>query len=56
MLGVAVFSTQFPSFVLSIAGGVVSDRYDRFKVLLSTQVVSLVQAVTLAGVVLAGDY
>jgi MFS family permease len=47
MLGIAVFATQFPSFLFSIIGGVVSDRYDRFKVLLLTQAASLIQAVML---------
>ncbi|HEY0651860.1 MAG TPA: MFS transporter [Chryseosolibacter sp.] len=47
MLGVTVFAAQFPSFVFSMVGGVVSDRYDRFKVLLTSQVASLLQAATL---------
>src|SRR6201992_4441731 len=44
MLGVTLFATMFPSFILSTLGGVVSDRYDRFKVLLTTQVISMIQA------------
>lgn len=56
MLGVAVFCAQFPSFLLSILGGVVSDRYDRFKVLLNTQVASLVQAAALTILVFSGRY
>ena len=52
MLGVAVFANQFPSFLFSIAGGVVSDRYDRYKVLLITQILSLVQAIILTIIVL----
>lgn len=56
MLGVAMFCTQFPSFLLSTAGGVVSDRYDRYKVLLITQISSLVQSVLLAILVLLGHY
>lgn len=51
MLGIAVFATQFPSFLFSIIGGVVSDRYDRFKVLLLTQAASLVQAVMLTALI-----
>lgn len=51
MLGIAVFATQFPSFLFSIVGGVVSDRYDRFKVLLLTQAASLVQAALLTALV-----
>jgi MFS family permease len=54
MLGVAVFAAQFPSFLFSIIGGVVSDRYNRYRVLLLTQVASLVQAILLTALVLAG--
>jgi MFS family permease len=56
MLGVAMFCTQFPSFLLSTAGGVVSDRYNRYKVLLITQISSLVQSVLLAILVRLGHY
>ena len=56
MLGVAVFCTQFPSFLLSILGGVVSDRYNRFKVLLGTQVASLIQAVALTALIFSAQY
>jgi MFS family permease len=56
MLGLMLFASQFPSFLLSIFGGVVSDRYNRFSVLLTTQVASLVQASLLAVLVLLGSY
>jgi MFS family permease len=56
MLGLTMFATMFPSFVFSLFGGVISDRYDRFKVLLFTQVASLVQAILLAVLVLIGHY
>jgi MFS family permease len=56
LLGIAVFCAQFPSFLFSIPGGVVSDRYDRFRVLLTTQVASLVQALALAFLVYWGSY
>ncbi|MBL0740446.1 MFS transporter [Chryseolinea lacunae] len=56
MLGTAVFATQFPSFLLSILGGVVSDRYNRYRVLLLTQVASLVQALCVTGLILSGHY
>ena len=45
MLGVTLFATMFPSFLFSFIGGVVSDRYNRYKVLLLTQVISMVQAI-----------
>jgi MFS family permease len=47
MLGVTLFATMFPSFLFSFIGGVVSDRYNRYKVLLLTQVVSMIQAIVL---------
>jgi len=47
MLGVSLFASQFPSFLLTLIGGVVSDRYDRYKVLLITQVASMIQAALL---------
>ena len=55
-LGIAIFATQFPSFLLSIFGGVISDRYNKYKVLLFTHCASLVQAVILAALVLRGHY
>ena len=48
MLGLSLFCTQFPSFVFSTLGGVVSDRYNRFKVLIFTQGASLIQSLLLA--------
>ena len=56
MLGVAVFAAQFPSFLLSIIGGVVSDRYNRYRVMLFTQFASLVQAIILTLLVMSGNY
>jgi MFS family permease len=56
MLGLTVFATQFPSFLFSIFGGVVSDRYNRYKVLLATQVLSLVQALLLTILILWNHY
>lgn len=47
MLGLTAFATQFPSFALSLWGGVISDRYNRYRVLLTTQIASLIQAVLL---------
>ena len=45
MLGLTLFASMFPSFVFSFLGGVTSDRYDRYKLLLITQIASMVQAV-----------
>jgi MFS family permease len=45
MLGLTLFASMFPSFVFSFLGGVASDRYNRYKVLLITQFASMAQAV-----------
>lgn len=47
MLGVTLFATMFPSFLFSFLGGVVSDRYNRYRVLLLTQFISMIQATLL---------
>lgn len=44
MLGVTLFASLFPSFIFSFLGGIVSDRYNRYRVLLITQVASMIQA------------
>src|SRR5579864_5975957 len=54
MLGLTFFAGQFPNFLLSVFGGVVSDRYNRYKVLLITQCLSLIQATALATLILTG--
>ncbi len=56
MLGLTVFAQQFPSFLLSLHGGVVSDRYSRDKILLVTQTASMIQAVLLAILILTNHY
>ena len=54
MLGLSLFASLFPSFLLSLFGGVVADRYNRYRVLLTTQIASMVQAVLLAALILTG--
>jgi MFS family permease len=56
MLGLAVFAIQFPSFLFSPLGGLVSDRYNRYRVLLFTQVSSLIQASLLMFLVIFTKY
>src|SRR6185369_4682446 len=56
LLGLTFFAGQFPSFLLSPLGGVISDRYDRFRVLLTTQFASLLQASILALVILSKNF
>ena len=47
MLGITMFATQFPSFLLSLYGGIISDRYDRYKIMLITQTAAMIQAILL---------
>lgn len=47
MVGLATFAEQFPSFLLSPVGGITADRYNRYRVLMVTQVTSALQAVAL---------
>ena len=56
MLGFTVFASQFPSFLFSLFGGIAADRYNRYKVLLITQVASMIQAVALAILTLTNHY
>jgi len=56
MLGLAVFAAQFPSFLFSPLGGIVSDRYNRYRVLLFTQICSLVQATLLMALIMFTQY
>jgi len=56
MIGFAVFAQQFPSFLLSLFGGVVADRYARYRILLVTQTLSMIQAILLAVLILTNHY
>lgn len=56
MLGASLFASMFPSFLFSFIGGVVADRYNRYKVLLVTQFASMIQAVTLTLLVFYRHY
>jgi MFS family permease len=56
MLGITVFATQFPSFLLSLYGGIVSDRYNRYKIMLITQTAAMIQAVLLAILIFTNHY
>ncbi len=56
ILGLSVFASQFPSFLLSLLGGAIADRYNRFKVLLFTQFASMLQAIVVTLIVIFTDY
>lgn len=53
LLGVVGFAGQIPTFLFSPVAGVLTDRWSRYRVLLVTQIVSLVQAGVLAWLCLA---
>lgn len=54
MVGLATFVEQFPSFLLSPIGGIVADRYNRYKILLITQIISALQAILLTIIYFSG--
>lgn len=56
MLGFTIFASQFPSFLFSLIGGVAADRYNRYHILLLTQIASMIQAAILAVMTLTGHY
>jgi MFS family permease len=47
MLGISVFASLFPTALFSLYGGIIADRYSRYKILLATQILSLLQAILL---------
>ena len=55
-VGLGIFSAQFPSFLFSLFGGVIADRFNRFKVIVATQAASLLQATLLAVLVLYAPF
>ncbi|HSN50615.1 MAG TPA: MFS transporter, partial [Bacteroidales bacterium] len=54
LLGVVGFAGQIPAFLLSPVAGVITDRWDRYRVLLVTQIISMIQAALLAWLCLSG--
>lgn len=53
LLGAVNFAGQIPNFLLSPLGGVLADRWDLRRVLVATQVLSMLQSFALAGLTLA---
>lgn len=53
LLGVAVFTSQIPMFLLGPFAGVWVDRLDRHRVLIGTQTLSMLQSFTLAALTLS---
>jgi MFS family permease len=54
LLGTVWFCTQIPVFALGCLGGLASDRYSRWKLVILTQTLSLAQALGLALLTLSG--
>lgn len=54
LLGVVSFAGQVPAFFLAPLAGVLIDRWDRHRVLIVTQVLSMVQSLILAALALSG--
>ena len=54
LLGVVSFAGQIPTFLLSPVAGVLTDRWSRYRVLLTTQILSMIQAFLLAFLSLTG--
>jgi len=54
LLGVVGFAGQFPSFVLAPFAGVFVDRWNRHRLLIFTQVLAMLQALTMAVLTLGG--
>lgn len=55
LLGVVSFTGQIPTFILAPFAGVLTDRLSKYRVLLFTQIVSLLQASVLAWLALSGS-
>jgi MFS family permease len=55
VLGIVAFAGQIPGFLLTPLGGVAADRYNRYKLLIITQILSLIQAAVLSLLVLTGS-
>lgn len=55
MLGLVGFIGQIPSLVLTPFGGLIAERYDRRSLLVMTQVLAMIQSLTLAAFTLTGN-
>ena len=54
LLGVIGFSSQFPSLVLAPFAGALADRWSRYRMVVTTQTLAMVQAGVLAALVITG--
>ncbi|MBW4560690.1 MAG: MFS transporter [Mojavia pulchra JT2-VF2] len=54
MLGLVGFTSQIPSFFLAPFGGVFVDRFSRYRTLIGTQILAMIQSLALAALALTG--
>jgi MFS family permease len=54
LLGLVSFAGQIPAFLLAPIAGVITDKHSKYRVLLITQILSLIQALILAVLALTG--
>jgi MFS family permease len=54
LLGIVNFASRIPTFLLASFAGVLVDRWNRHRILVVTQVLSMIQALVLAFLVLSG--
>jgi MFS family permease len=54
MLGIVGFTSQIPSFFLAPFGGVFVDRFSRYRTLIGTQIMAMIQSLALAVLALTG--
>jgi MFS family permease len=54
LLGLVGFISQIPTFIISPFAGIWSDRFNKYHILICTQSLSMIQALTLAILVLSG--
>ncbi|UBF29369.1 MFS transporter [Kovacikia minuta CCNUW1] len=55
MLGIVGFASQFPNFVLTPFAGVLVDQWNRHKTIIVTQVLAMIQSLTLATLALTNS-
>lgn len=54
LLGIVGFSSQIPSFVIGPFGGIFVDRWNRHRILVTTQILAMIQSLALAVLALTG--
>ena len=54
LLGIVGFSSQIPNFVIAPFGGILVDRWNRHRILIGTQALSMLQSLALAFLALTG--